>query len=319
MWKYTLVLYSTDDIVFKIGDNLVLCDSSGSNLLKDCYVSVLDNETHISSFYYETSRISIGLIEGNNLPEDGYTYLYYSNSNYSFQNLTDNIRFKDLSSELDITHTHSWILKETAATCTDTGVAWEQCECGEIQNEVVIPALGHSWEEKLDVGSCTEDSRTWEECSFCGAVQNEIITPTTGHVWIQKEEAATCTDSGKTWEECGCGLIQNDVVIPALGHSFEQKEEFGNCVEDSRTWDECSFCGFVQNEVLTPALGHVYDNDDDNVCNVCYYNRNIERSGDFLDMMPVILTLFLVFPLNIFLIVQVIVLSTILYRRLKKS
>ncbi|MBQ7304162.1 MAG: hypothetical protein IJW75_04520, partial [Alphaproteobacteria bacterium] len=78
-------------------------------------------------------------------------------------------------------------------------------------------------------------------------------------------------------------------------------------------------CGEIQNEVTIPASGHVYDDDSDGVCNVCSYYRNVETSTDFLDMLPIILTLFLVFPLNIFLIVQVVVLSSILYRRLKKS
>ena len=41
-------------------------------------------------------------------------------------------------------HEHAYtesITKE--ATCTEDGKTWEECECGEIQNEVLVPATGH--------------------------------------------------------------------------------------------------------------------------------------------------------------------------------
>jgi len=251
---------------------------------------------------------------------DGCLYeIVYANFDTSF--LSGSGYFIDIVNDdlNNISHVHVWTDTEQPATCTTPGRSWEECACGEIQNETEVPALGHSWEPKEEPGSCTTDSRTWEECSLCSAVQNEVVTPSDGHVWLDKEEPATCTTSGRSWQECACGEVQNDTVLPAFGHSWEQKEQTGNCAVDSKTWEECSLCSAIQNEVVTPASGHVYDDDDDNVCNVCYYNRNIERLGDFLDMLPKILTLFCIFPLNIYLIINLVVLGVILYRSLKKK
>lgn len=153
-------------------------------------------------------------------------------------------------------HEHSWTTQTESATCATVGSTWEECECGAVQNEVEIPALGHSWEEKEDVGSCIEDSKTWEECSVCGAIQNEVVTPASGHVWVEKIEAATCTTTGKSWEECGCGEIQNEIELPLVDHSWINKTDPATCTETGKAWEECSVCFEVRNERVVEALGH---------------------------------------------------------------
>ena len=214
---------------------------------------------------------------------------------------------------------HVWMAKEEPATCTDAGRSWEECGCGETQNEIELPALGHTWEAKEELGSCTVDSKTWEECSVCSATQNEVITPASGHVWVAKEEPATCTDAGRSWEECGCGETQNETEVPALGHSWVAKFQAASCTIDGKTWEECSNCSAVQNETEIAATGHIYDNDEDSVCNICYYNRNIEKSAYWLDMVPIILTLFYVFPLNVVLGLNLILIGVVICRQLKKK
>lgn len=270
-----------------------------------------------------------------------------------YHELSDN---HDLTPEIPFNHL-TLVSKNIESTCTVNGSTWDECPgCGMKFNEVVLDLMEHVWVKKEELGSCTKDTKTWDECSECGAVQNEVIKPANGHVWIYKENPATCVLEGYSWEECGCGAIQNEQVIPLAEHTWEQKIEVGSCEVDSKTWDECTICGSVDNEIITPAIGHVwiykeksatcsmegssweecgcgaiqnkqvlemsghvYDDDKDNVCNVCSYNRNMEQTINFLDMLPVILSLFLVFPLNFFLGINLLLLGVILFRVLKNS
>lgn len=71
-------------------------------------------------------------------------------------------------------HDHEWVKKEEAATCTTGGRTWEECACGEIQNEVILNALGHGELIYTVISSPTvETEGEYEEtCSVCGEVVN---------------------------------------------------------------------------------------------------------------------------------------------------
>ena len=257
----------------------------------------------VAQWFYDSNGLTLRVPAGGQ-PSNGVLYInnaskidvVYANFDTSF--LANVALFNDIENDdvIPEVHTHSWSSKETAATCTSSGKTWEECECGEIQNEVEIPALGHSlvqksnpstctvpglsweecsvcgvvenettldlaphtWEQKEELGSCVVDSRTWEECSVCAAVQNEVITPASGHVWITYEEPATCTEDGRSWEECGCGEIQNEVVLNALGHSWEEKQEPSTCIVPGKSWEECSVCSIIQNELSLDLAEHSF-------------------------------------------------------------
>jgi len=183
----------------------------------------------------------------------------------------------------DVPHEHKWAAKEQPATCTVGGRTWEECECGEIQNEVILEALGHG---KLiytvTTGPTTEAEGKYEEsCETCGTVVNKgnikkldptpiptatatpkpTATPTSTpipapteapheHKWVAKDFPATCTNDGKTWEECECGEIKNEVVRKATGHgnliytvTTEPTTEAEGKYEES-----CEICGTVVNK-----------------------------------------------------------------------
>jgi len=67
-------------------------------------------------------------------------------------------------------HEHMWKKIEVYATCTIEGAAWEECECGERQNEIVINALGHGDLIRVVAKHPTveEEGEYVEICSVCG-------------------------------------------------------------------------------------------------------------------------------------------------------
>lgn len=86
--------------------------------------------------------------------------------------------------ETPVPHVHEWTGKETTASCTVDGKAWEECECGEIQNEVVIPATGHAeYSYQVVIEPSVENDGMYENiCNTCGEVVHsgilERLTPT---------------------------------------------------------------------------------------------------------------------------------------------
>lgn len=75
----------------------------------------------------------------------------------------------------EIPHEHTWVEKDMPATCTESGKTWEECECGEIRNEVIREATGHGALEYIVVTEPTVASEgAYEEvCEICGTVVNK--------------------------------------------------------------------------------------------------------------------------------------------------
>ena len=72
-------------------------------------------------------------------------------------------------------HVHAWEKKEVKPTCTEGGRTWEECACGEVQNEVIMDALGHGELIYTVISSPTvETEGEYEEtCSLCGEIVNK--------------------------------------------------------------------------------------------------------------------------------------------------
>ena len=71
-------------------------------------------------------------------------------------------------------HVHAWEKKEVKPTCTEGGRTWEECACGEIQNEVILNALGHGELIYTVISSPTVETEGeyTETCTACGEVVN---------------------------------------------------------------------------------------------------------------------------------------------------
>lgn len=113
----------------------------------------------------------------------------------------------------------------------------------------------HVWELVITEATCIADGRTVEVCE-CGEIQNDTMIPAIGHVWTAKEMIATCTEAGKTWDECVCGEIQNEVIVPATGHLEHTYHVTINpsVAEDGKYENVCNACGTVVDSGSIPKL-----------------------------------------------------------------
>ena len=116
----------------------------------------------------------------------------------------------DFAGTLDgLMHEHDYRLIETTATCTDTGTATYECDCGHTYSET-MEATGHSLVTHPAVApTCTEDgSAEYATCSVCsyttfttvsklGHDYDEHITryPTTSTTGVKKLVCSRCNDT----------------------------------------------------------------------------------------------------------------------------
>ena len=96
-------------------------------------------------------------------------------------------------------------------------------------------------------------------------------------------------DENYHWKECSCGA---KTTPQAHEYSGDQDKTCMYCgyerevvhvhtlnwlYDSTGHWQECFFCG----EKVTSVESHVYDNDQDDTCNVCGYERQPPHSHDF--------------------------------------
>ena len=178
-------------------------------------------------------------------------------------------------------HTHTEIIEEVKATCTENGVKTVKClTCGEIISETVLTATGHSEEITIKAPTCTETGKETVTCAVCGELISETVLDATGHSEIfsgakdahtecsvcyevlstshnytQSTTNASCTLDGGTTYVCECGYNYTD-TITATGHT-----EVDGAAADIHT--KCKTCG----ETLEDGTYHTYT--DETTQNTC--------------------------------------------------
>ena len=170
---------------------------------------------------------------------------------------------------------------ETAATCTTDGSYDEVVYCTDCHAEIsrtknITKALDHEWGNWVVTKSATS-SEDGEEQRICmrepSHVETKIIpalTHTHQYSEVVKDEyiktVATCTEPAVYYKSCECGAKSTGTFIygDVLGHDFRWQHD------ENQHWKKCSRC-----DVTDTKAEHVYDNEQDNSCNVCGYNRDI--------------------------------------------
>lgn len=149
--------------------------------------------------------------------------------------------------------------------CESNGTKQVVClECGEVVEEIVLPALGHKYEtwEVTKNATCIESGVETSCCENCGKADTREI-PALGHKEVvMKAVKPTCIETGLTeGTSCSvCGeIITRQEVLPANGHTIVNDEAVvPTCTEKGYTEGSyCSACGeifIVRTEI--PAKGH---------------------------------------------------------------
>ncbi|MBO7196342.1 MAG: hypothetical protein J6V80_03315 [Clostridia bacterium] len=144
----------------------------------------------------------------------------------------------------------------TPATCTESGLEFRSCECGEAEENRLIPATGHSYAEYTVLPTCTEKGYTTYTCN-CGHSYVGNETETTGHKYETVVTNPTCTENGYTTLTCSCGDTQTGIEIAATGHDYEEVVTEPTCTEGGYTTYTCH-CGDSYTGNETGNLGHIY-------------------------------------------------------------
>ena len=167
----------------------------------------------------------------------------------------------------DTTHTHlygDWIV-EQAPTCTESGIQFRECSCGE-KESMALDALQHS--EVTDEGiapTCVETGISeGKHCEVCGEILlAQVSVEATGHKeTVDVAVLPTCVvpglTEGKHCETCG-EVLQAQVTVEATGHSVvHDKAVPATCTATGMTEGKhCKTCGYVvQAQVTVAAKGH---------------------------------------------------------------
>ena len=171
---------------------------------------------------------------------------------------------------------------ETAATCTTDGSYDEVVYCTVCKAEIsrtknITKALDHEWGNWVVTKPATssEDGEEQRKCMRDPShVETKIIpalTHTHQYSEVVKDEyiktEATCTEPAVYYKSCECGETSTDTFTSgnALGHDFIVLQH-----DENQHWKKCSRC-----DMTDIKSDHDYDSEQDNICNVCGYNRGI--------------------------------------------
>ena len=165
-------------------------------------------------------------------------------------------------------HVEGEVLPDTIveATCGKAGGYDYICaKCGATVHEDV-PATGeHKYEVKDTPASCTEAGYAWEECSVCGALKGEKqkVEDALGHeftVEVKDDErnvAPTCETAGKQIYKCVRCDETKVKDVPAVGKDGKHDYKYVNivdatCTSDAKEKYECSICHKVELRDIAP-------------------------------------------------------------------
>ncbi len=171
---------------------------------------------------------------------------------------------------------------ETAATCTTDGSYDEVVYCTVCKAEIsrtknITKALDHEWGNWVVTKPATssEDGEEQRKCMRDPSHVETKIIPALTHTHQYSEVAkdeyikteATCTEPAVYYKSCECGETSTDTFTSgnALGHDFIVLQH-----DENQHWKKCSRC-----DVTDIKSDHDYDSEQDNICNVCGYNRGI--------------------------------------------
>ncbi len=157
-------------------------------------------------------------------------------------------------------HDYTFTSRVTAPTCTEKGWTEYGCQCGAVQKDDFVDALGHSYVSEVVGATCSAKGYTEHTCQVCGDSYRDAVKPKNlrnhGETELKNRKEATCTHRGYTGDEVckDCGrTVKLGKYTRMADHAYED--------------GVCTSCGDVQNR-YTP--GDIFNKVVDTILDILY-------------------------------------------------
>lgn len=159
------------------------------------------------------------------------------------------------------THTHEYVDKVTAATCTKEGYTLHTCSCGDRYTDNATAATGHNFGEWNTTKEPTTAATGIAErkCSKCNETETKVLGQLidnhthsyTSKITIQP----TCKTDGQKTYSCSCGDTYSEPVA-SIDHQYGHKVTNPTCTNEGYTTYTCTVCGNSYRDNFTHPTGH---------------------------------------------------------------
>lgn len=164
-------------------------------------------------------------------------------------------------------HSHSYVKKVIAPTCTSRGYTINYCECGDefIDNYTSLAPHTEVIDKAVPATCFATGLTEGKHCSVCGAVIiKQNVTPKLSHDYkFTKTVQPTCSTKGYTLYTCTkCGDTYNTGIKDCLPHTeVVDKAVEANCIRTGLTEGKhCSVCNTViVAQRVIPKTEHKYE------------------------------------------------------------
>ena len=200
--------------------------------------------------------------------------------------------------DVPATGEHKYVVKDTRATCTEAGYAWEECSvCGALKGEKqkVENALGHEFtvkvkdDERNVAPTCETAGKQVYKCVRCDETEVKDVAAVGvngkhDYKYIDIVDA-TCTSDAKEKYECSiCHNVELRDIAPekmlpqfeALNHKDKETITVkGTCVTKASTKIVCKIC----HEVLEEKTGEIDANNHVNLTESTLRKPDCKNAG----------------------------------------
>lgn len=156
-----------------------------------------------------------------------------------------------------LSHKYGELKLGSAATCTEDGFRYQECEDCHDQKTYTISALGHEFTVKVVEGMLVTECT--HGCGYSKSDPIETVTHTCdGNGGYRIVQEAKCGIAGTKYAVCSvCGNDYGEsITIPALEHDYYTVVIPSTCSEQGSTTKTCNICGDKQT-TYAEKLEHV--------------------------------------------------------------
>ena len=161
----------------------------------------------------------------------------------------------------DPAHTHEYVDKTIAPTCTEDGYTAHTCACGSTYSDSKVVAIGHNFGEwqTIKEPTATTTGSAERKCSNCDEKETKVLgqlIENHKHSYTSKiTTPSTCTAVGVKTFSCSCGDTYTETISKA-SHKYSDSVTNPTCTNGGYTTHTCSVCGDSFSDSNTKPSGH---------------------------------------------------------------